>query len=128
MENLSMEKTGKKLIDAKSAKISALKFQLGASASGWQTIETAPKDNARLLYLARIDKDGEMLEIDFDGVWQYWQESWEMPHINGYEWEAAQGIEEPTHWAYQDAPIPTLISQAVEAENAALKQQLKKIK
>lgn len=71
----------------------------------WQPIETAPKDNKRPLYLARFDGD-KLVEIDFDGVWEFWQESWEMPHICGYSWMSANGIEEPTHWAYQDAGPP----------------------
>ena len=62
----------------------------------WQPITTAPKDNARPLYLARFDKDGDMLELDFDGGWEYWQESW----------VSASGIEAPTHWAYQDEGAP----------------------
>lgn len=74
--------------------------------TGWQPIDTAPKDNRRRLYLARFDDKGELVQLDFDGVWEYWQESWEMAHINGYTWMSANGIEEPTHWAYQDEPIP----------------------
>lgn len=72
----------------------------------WQPIATAPKDNKRLLYLAYIGADGKMLHLDFDGVWEYWEESWEMAHINGWTWCSANGIEDPTHWAYQDEPIP----------------------
>lgn len=72
----------------------------------WKPIETAPHDNKRLLYLARFDEDGKLAELDFDGVWEYWEESWELSHINGYTWVSANGIEEPTHWAYQDSPIP----------------------
>ena len=73
----------------------------------WQPIETAPKDNKQRLYLARFDETGRLAELDFDGLWGYWQESWEMSHINGYCWMSANGIEEPTHWAYQDEPLPT---------------------
>lgn len=72
----------------------------------WQPIESAPKDNKRLLYLARFDGQGKLVELDFDGIWEYWSESWELPHINGYSWMSASGIEEPTHWAYQDEPLP----------------------
>lgn len=74
----------------------------------WQPISTAPKNNDRLLYLARFNQDGELVELDFDGIWEYWQESWEMAHINGYAWFSNDGIEEPTHWAYQD-DVPPLI-------------------
>ena len=77
-----------------------------ASITGWQPIETAPKDNSRVLYLARFSESGELAEIDYDGVWEFWQESYEMPHICGYDWCSASGIEEPTHWAYQYQPIP----------------------
>ena len=71
----------------------------------WMPIDTAPTDNKRSLYLARFYND-KLMELDFDGAWEYWQESWEMPHINGYWWVSASGIEEPTHWAYQDEPLP----------------------
>lgn len=74
----------------------------------WMPIQTAPKDNKRLLYLARIDEQGKLQEIDFDGVWEFWQESREMAHINGWAWCSANGIEEPTHWAFQDPLIPVL--------------------
>lgn len=72
----------------------------------WQPIETAPKDNARPLYLAKLDSQGKLLELDFNAIWEFWQESWELPHINGYDWASENGIEEPTHWAYQDAGPP----------------------
>lgn len=73
-----------------------------ANKNQWQPIETAPKDNKRKLYLARINENGKILELDYDGTWEYWSESWELPHINGYAWFSASGIEEPTHWAYQE--------------------------
>ena len=73
---------------------------------GWLPIETAPKDNKRMLYLARI-VDGELRELDFDGIWQSESESWEMPEVY-YYWASANGIEEPTHWTYQDQPLPPL--------------------
>lgn len=72
----------------------------------WQPIETAPKDNARPLYLARFDEEGNLLEIDFNGAWMYERESWEMPHIEYWYWETEHGMEEPTHWAYQDEGPP----------------------
>lgn len=74
----------------------------------WHPMTTAPKDNNRPLYLARI-VDGKLLELDFDGGYEYWQESHEMPHINGYAWVSEGGIEEPTHWAYQDAGAPPAV-------------------
>lgn len=72
----------------------------------WEPIATAPRDNKRPLYLARINENGELLEIDFDGGWEFWQESYEMPHVCGWDWCSANGIEEPTHWAFQDVPLP----------------------
>jgi hypothetical protein len=72
----------------------------------WEPIETAPRDSKRLLYLARFNEAGEMCELDFNGSWEYWEESWELAHINGWCWTSANGIEEPTHWAYQDAGAP----------------------
>lgn len=68
----------------------------------WQPIQIAPIDNKRLLYLARFDEKGKLQELDFDGTWEFWQESWEMPHICGWYWMSSNGIEEPTHWAYQE--------------------------
>ena len=79
----------------------------------WQPIETAPKDNKRPLYLAKFS-DGELIELDFNGSWEYWSESWELSHINGYCWFSENGIEEPTHWAYQDEPLPTTQSSAIQ--------------
>lgn len=67
----------------------------------WQPIDTAPKDNKIPLYLARFSENGELLEIDYDGSWEYWEESWELSHINGWYWASCNGIEEPTHWCYQ---------------------------
>ncbi len=78
----------------------------------WGCIETAPTDNERLLVLARFNDEGELVELDWDGVWEYWEESWEMPHINGYTWMSTNGISEPTHWAYQDLPLPPLDNKA----------------
>lgn len=68
----------------------------------WYPIELAPKDNVRPLMLARFDPEtNNLLELDYDGIWEYWEESWEMSHINGWTWMSANGIEEPTHWMYQ---------------------------
>lgn len=80
---------------------------------GWLPIESAPKDNKRMLYLAHI-VEGELKELDFDGIWQAESESWEMPEIY-YYWASANGIEEPTHWSYQDKPLPAI--------DAAMKEQ-----
>lgn len=77
--------------------------------AGWLPVETAPKDNKRRLYLARFDDKGELRQLSFDGGWEYWQESHEMPHINGWGWVSNDGIEEPTHWAYQDGPPPSSV-------------------
>ena len=75
--------------------------------NSWQPIETAPKDDSRFLYLARI-VEGKLVGLDYDGGWGYWQESWEMPDISGWCWMSANGIEEPTHWAYQEGPPPPI--------------------
>lgn len=83
--------------------------QRALSAEGktkWSPIRSAPKDNKRPLYLARFNEDGKLVELTFDGGWEYWQESWELPDINGWAWVSNDGMEEPTHWAYQDQPIP----------------------
>lgn len=84
----------------------------------WQPIETAPRDNARPLYLAQFNEAGELVELDFDGSWEYWQESWEMPHINGWYWASANGrVEEPTHWAYQDTGAPPPVGAQLENQD-----------
>lgn len=70
----------------------------------WKPIETAPLDNKRPLYLARFD-GAELVELDWDGSWESDQESWELPQVY-YYWASRNGIEEPTHWAYQDSPPP----------------------
>ncbi|MCY1206582.1 hypothetical protein D9M72_181550 [compost metagenome] len=90
-----------------------------AAIGGWQPIETAPRDNARLLYLARFDDKGLLQELDFDGIWEYWEESWELSHINGWCWMSAKGIEEPTHWAYQDSPMPEAVRRPLKDHQIA---------
>lgn len=77
---------------------------------GWQPIETSPKDNKRPLYLARF-VDGQLADLDFNGVWGEDCESWELQHIRYEYWASANGIEDPTHWAYQD------VSAAPEADH-----------
>lgn len=72
----------------------------------WNPIQNAPTDNKRPLYLARISNNGTLIELDFDGAWEYWQESHEMPEVNGFGWTSNNGIEQPTHWAFQDEPLP----------------------
>ncbi|MBB3227047.1 hypothetical protein FHW69_001648 [Luteibacter sp. Sphag1AF] len=74
----------------------------------WQPIATAPKDNARKLYLASFDESGELVALDFDGKWQHM-------HVDAYDygyesyWASACGIKEPTHWAYQDEAVPRIV-------------------
>lgn len=90
----------------------------------WEPIATAPRDNKRPLYLARINENGKLLEIDFDGGWEFWQESYEMPHICGWGWCSANGIEEPTHWAFQDAQLPSVPQPDYKAQRDALLEAL----
>lgn len=90
-----------------------MELKLRGELVAWRPIDTAPTDNKRPLYLARFH-GGELVELDFNGSWEYWQESYEMPHINGYAWESNNGIEEPTHWAYQDDPLPKPTPQPAE--------------
>ena len=101
------------------AAIVALRAADNRDAAGvWRPIETAPKDNARPLYLARFNPDtGELQGIDWDGSWEAESEGWEMPQIY-YVWKSAHAtVDEPTHWAYQDEPIPPT-SSAVPAGEA----------
>lgn len=77
---------------------------------GWRPISEAPRDTKRLrlLYLARFDSKGQLAALDFDGVWE-WDDGDGWEHNNGgYFWASNGGIDEPTHWAYQDQPIPAL--------------------
>lgn len=84
---------------------------------GWQPIETAPTDNKRPLYLARFNDDGKLLELGFDGIWEYDSgDGWE--HNNGgHYWQSSGALfecDQPTHWAYQDKPLPAAPVVAVE--------------
>lgn len=72
----------------------------------WQPIETAPHDNKRPLYLARFNEAGELVELDFDGAWEHLDEGPELSHINYWTWCSRSGLEEPTHWAFQDEGAP----------------------
>lgn len=90
----------------------AAEFNAPAQQPAWQPIGSAPKDNARPLYLARFNEAEKLAEIDFDGGWDFWQESYELPHVNGWDWVSANGIENPTHWAYQDGCPPGSVPSA----------------
>lgn len=81
--------------------------------NGWQPIESAPKNNKQPLYLARIDESGKIQQIDLNGSWESESESWEIPQVY-YFWSSDNGIEEPTHWAYQDGPPPAQLGQRGE--------------
>lgn len=72
----------------------------------WSLIDdNTPRDNKRMLYFAKFELDGRLKEIDFDGIWEHETGSWETPE-NYWYWASANGIEEPTHWAYQDEALP----------------------
>lgn len=73
----------------------------------WQPIATAPKDGDRLLYLAIIGDNGLLQSIDHDALWGEVGERLDGHEIySGYAWLSANGMEEPTHWAYQDGAPP----------------------
>lgn len=73
----------------------------------WKLIDNnTPRDNKRMLYLAEFS-EGKLKSIDFDGIWEQETGTWEMPEDYWY-WASANGIEEPTHWAFQDETIPVV--------------------
>lgn len=69
--------------------------------TGWQAIETAPKDNKRPLYLAEFDVAGHLTIVDTYGHFDEIDETWEGNAFSDFS---------PTHWAYQDEPIPQVPS------------------
>ena len=77
----------------------------------WQPIETAPKDNKRLLHLAQMSEQGQVVAMDTNCIWEYWEESWEMPNINGWYWSGDNTIDEPTHWRFMDESFPKLAAE-----------------
>jgi hypothetical protein len=74
----------------------------------WQPIQTAPADGQRPLYLARLDNQGRIIELDYNCIWLHYDQVEVDGHIlpEGYNWNSACGIEFPTHWAYQDKSPP----------------------
>ena len=101
---------------------SILASQAGAAGvpETWQPIDTAPKDNARPLYFARFNAAGQLQEIDFDGGWDEVNEGHEAIPQFYWDWVSANGIENPTHWAYQDGPPPAPVAgEAVWSDEAA---------
>lgn len=73
----------------------------------WHPIETAPKDNARPLALAQFGDDGNLQDLDWDVKWKYFRDSY--GEGGEYDWESALArCDTPTHWAYQDEPLPPL--------------------
>lgn len=80
----------------------------------WRPMNTAPLDNRRPLVIATFEEDGSIRDIDFDAVWTSESESWEMPEVYWF-WASAHGrIEDPTHWTYQDEPLPRLFIPVTE--------------
>lgn len=72
--------------------------------NNWLPIDQAPKDNKRPLYIAQFSSEGELIDLDFDAIWEAESESWEIPQVY-YVWKSAYGrVEEPTHFAYMDSP------------------------
>ena len=93
----------------------------------WQPIATAPKNNERLLYLVRLNDDGTIQELAYNGTWESGSELWEIPKTYCF-WASANWIEEPTHWAYQDTPPPLYSADSVRAmQLAAIRKTLEAV-
>ena len=70
----------------------------------WQPIETAPRDGNIIIATIR---DGEVVAMDYDAMYELEQESWEIPQPY-WIWKSANGsVEEPTHWI----PMPQIPKQ-----------------
>ena len=97
-------------VDDLLAEVDTLRARLAAAERPtWQPIATAPTDNARPLVLVQFADDGHLVALGWDGIWRRESESWEQPEVYWY-WATARGdVEEPTHWAFQDEPLPALI-------------------
>jgi len=67
--------------------------------AGWHIIDDkTPRDNNRKLYIAEI-RDGELVAIDCHATYH-----WDGDHFL-YAGDCV-AISTPTHWAYQDEPVP----------------------
>lgn len=78
------------------AKLVSNSLESGDIKTTWQPIAKAPKDNKRPLYLAFLI-NGQLNRI--------WVDGGVSDGCNGW-FSADGGFVEPTHWAYQDEPIP----------------------
>lgn len=87
----------------------------------WQPIETAPRDNKAMLFLASF-VDGKLQSFDYDGIWDSETDGWENGNNISYFWASAMGlVEEPTHWMYQPVwfdslPLSDLVAALPKAE------------
>jgi hypothetical protein len=91
----------------------------------WKPIATAPKDNKRPLYLAQF-KNGILRFVEVDGRFQHSNTQYEDRCWKSSIRFNSCSSELPTHWAYQDDPIPQVSSGwkfvPVEATNEMLSE------
>jgi len=124
-------------IDARAAELRAQASQVPEQEPvAWQPIDTAPRDNKRMLLLARFIDGKRSGDIDYDGVWESETDGWENGNNRSWFWKSANGIDEPTHWMYQPewydnhpAPAPVEHTAAdAPSSNAGNLQALKAAK
>lgn len=78
------------------AKLVSNSLESGGIKTTWKAIDTAPKDNKRPLYLAEF-RARRLISVDCYGEYFSVSDKFLGDRVEG---------QDPTHWAYQDEPIP----------------------